>query len=406
MLSIFRGKNPTKYLKGLCLGLLACCFAAPSHAMDWHGYGSVRMGQFSMQGQDAEIPEFYRGTSELSFSEETLFGVQMQHDISDDMQLVAQWQARGNRDFKPETKLLFLRWQLNDAWQLKAGRLDIPLFAQSDTQYIGFSHNYSRLPKSVYWRFDFETGEGISLEHQQNWSWATLKTQAQWSNFDGLLFKSAAGGSGIPSHLRDIRALKFNLDTQKVNLVAGLMKTDVDLQSLDQRFIASLTPTLQQLGGSPSQIADFFADTSFTNGGNYWFYGLRYHPGDWHFEVERTRYGIDGAIDGQTSAWFAAASRRFDDLVLTLHHEQISKHPLAASEVLREGTPPQFYPLLPLMVKSLNQRMLRLNVLSARYDLAPSMALKADYMLGDVVFVTDGSSQAAHGFSLGVDFVF
>ncbi len=374
--------------------------------MDWHGYGSVRLGQFSMQGQDAEIPEFYRGTTSLSFSEETLFGLQLQHDIADDLQLVAQWQARGNRDFQPDTKLLFLRWQLNDAWQVKAGRLDIPLFAQSDTQYIGFSHNYSRLPKSVYWRFDFETGEGLSVEHQYNWRWATLKTQLQWSDFDGLLFKSAAGGAGIPSQLRDIRVVKFNVDTHNFNVVAGLMKTNIDIQNLDQRFAASFTPALQRLGGTPAQIADFFADTSFSKPGNYWFYGIRYRTADWHFEVERTRYGANGAIDGQASAWFAAVSRRFNDLALTLHHEQISKHPLAASDVLRPSTPEQFYPLLPVMVQSLNQHLLRLNVLSARYDLSPNIALKADYMRGHVVFVYDGSKHASSGFSLGVDFVF
>lgn len=401
MLSIFRGKHWTKRW---------CCslwlWSLPLAAMDWHGYGSVRLGQFSMQGQDAEIPEFYRGSTGLSFSEETLFGLQLQHDMADDLQLVAQWQARGNRDFQPDTKLLFLRWQLNDAWHVKAGRLDIPLFAQSDTQYIGFSHNYSRLPKSVYWRFDFETGEGVSVEHQHNWRWATFKTQLQWSDFDGLLFKSAAGGAGIPSQLRDIRALKFNMDTANANLVAGLMKTRVNLHSLDQRFAASLTPTLQQLGGSPAQIADFFADTSFSRPGMYWFYGVTYRLGAWQVEVERTRYGVEGAIDGQTSAWFAAASRRFDDLVLTLHHEQITKHPLPASDVLRPSTPSQFYPLLPVMVTSLNQRLLRLNVLSARYDITPSIALKADYMRGDVLYVVDGSAKAASGFSVGVDFVF
>lgn len=401
MLSIFHGK---RRINLGCLSLLL--WSLPLTAMDWHGYASVRLGQFSMQGQDAEIPEFYRGTTGLSFSEETLFGLQLQQDLTDHLQLVAQWQARGNRDFQPQTQLLFLRWQLNDAWQVKAGRLDIPLFAQSDTQYIGFSHAYSRLPKSVYWRFDFETGEGISVEHQHNWRWATLKTQAQWSDFDGVLFKSASGGSGVPSELRDIRTLKFNLDLQNVNLVAGMMKTRVDLQSLDQRFVATLTPTLQQLGGTPAQIADFFADTSFSQAGNYWFYGIRYHPGDWHIEIERTRYGIDGTIDGQTTAWFAAISRRMDDLVLTVHHEQISKQPMAATDVLRPGTPAQFYPLLPMMVTSLNQHLLRLNVLSARYDLAPNMALKADYMVGDVLFVYDGSQHAASGFSLGVDVVF
>lgn len=406
MLFISHGKFRINLASLTWLALLAGGAFSPLHAADWHGYGSVRLGQFSMQGQPAEIPEFYRDTADLSFSEETLFGLQMQQDVADDLQLVAQWQARGNRDFKPETKLLFLRWQLNDAWHIKAGRLDIPLFAQSDTQYIGFSHDYSRLPKSVYWRFDFETGEGISLENQQNWRWATLKTQLQWSNFDGLLFKSAAGGSGIPGHFQDIRLVRLNLDTDHLNLVAGMMKTSVDLHGLDQRFATSLTPKLQQLGATSQQITDFLADTSFSRGGNYWYYGVRYHPNNWHFEFERTRYGIEDAIDGQTDAWFAAAGYRFDDFVVTVHHEQITKQPRAPVDVLRAGTPTQFYPLLPAMIQSLNQHLLRLNVLSARYELAPSMALKADILTGDVVFVYDGSRHAANGFSLGVDFVF
>lgn len=404
MLSICHGKRRTSQTLPLLALLLLTVLSTATNAIEWHGYGSVRVGQFTRGGQDAAIPELYRGSSAVSFSEETLFGLQMQQDLADNWQLVAQWQARGNRDFSIETNLLFLRWHLHETWQLKVGRLNVPLFAQSDSQYIGYSHDYARLPKSVYWRFNFETGDGIALEHQQNWDWATLKTQLQWSQFDGVLFKSA--GTGIDGKLENSRLVRFNLETSQWDWVAGAMRTTIDSQQLDQQFSAAFSPSLQKLGASASQIRDFFFDTRFSRPGTYWYYGSRFHPGAWKFEYERVRYGINDSIDGKTSAWFGAVSRRIDDWVVTLHHEEMAKRPRPPHQVLRAGTPSEFYPVTTAMVSALNQRFVRFTGLSLRYDVAPNMALKADYYLGDVVSVVDANAQAAHGFSMGVDFVF
>lgn len=373
-------------------------------AVDWHGYGSVRLGQFSTDGQPSSIPEFYRDTNKLSFSEETLFGIQMQHDLSDDWQLVAQWQARGNRDFKPETRLLFLRWQLNEQWQLKVGRLDIPLFAQSDTQYIGYAHDFSRLPKSVYYRFHFETGEGVSLEHQYNGAEITLKSQLQWTHFEGPLYKSS--GTGIEGKLRNIQSARFNLDAEQWNLVAGGMQTSVQLDALDALFARQLAPTFAQLNIASIDQQNFLADTSFTKDGAYWYVGAKYHPGNWKFEVERSSYGVKDTFDGFTDSWFAAVSYRFDDLVMTLHHEDLDKRHPDLHQVLRESTPTELFAVVPTMVKALNQRTMQLNVLSARYDVAPNVALKGDYFRGSVTVFYNGMVQDAEGFSLGVDFVF
>lgn len=399
MLSIFRGNIQIK--AWLCsLFLLSSSVAA----VDWSGYGSVRLGQFSIDGQPSQIPEFYRETDKLSVREETLFGLQMQHDIADDKQLVVQWQARGNREFEPETKLLFLRWQLDESWQLKVGRLAVPLFAQSDTQYIGYSHDYSRLPKAVYWRFDYETAEGISLEHQQNWSWATLNTQLLWGNFDGLMYKSL--GRGVPAQLTDMRLVRWNLEKDDIHVVAGFLRTGLSFTELEKRIANTLLPAFQQLGTTPAQQQQFLADIGVSSQGSYWYYGLRYQPGDWKFEFERSFSGPDKFFDGATSAWFAAISHSFDDLVVSFHHEKIHKFTPDPADFLSPTTPANLYPLIGSLRQSLNQRMPQLNVLSMRYDLSPGLAIKADYFRGHVVFVYDQSRKSAAGFSLGVDFVF
>lgn len=378
--------------------------SAPVMAVDWSGYGSIRLGQFSVDGRPSEIPELYRDTDKLSVREETLLGLQMQHDIADDKQLVVQWLARGNREFEPETKLLFLRWQLDESWQLKVGRLAVPLFAQSDTQYIGYSHDYSRLPKAVYWRFEYETAEGISLEHQQNWHWATLKTQLLWGNFDGLLFKSF--GRGVPAQFTDMRLVRWNLEKDDIHVVAGYLRTGLSFTELENRIATALQPAFQQLGTTAMQKQQFLTDLQASSQGTYWYYGFSYQPGDWKFEFERAYSGADEFFDGPTSAWFAAISHRFDDLVVSIHHEKIRKLTPALTDFLSPGTPANLYPLIGTIRQSLNQRTPQFNVLSMRYDLSPGLALKADVFRGHVVFVHDESRKRAAGFSLGVDFVF
>jgi hypothetical protein len=278
----------------------------------------------------------------------------------------------------------------------------VPLFAQSDVQYIGYAHDYSRLPKAVYYRFDFEVADGMAFEGQQIYQGFSLKYLMQLTDFKGQVFKSQLPG-GIELKLHQMKNFRFELDYLHAQLFAGGIRAKTDGSQLNEVLINNrVLPAVLVSGASTAEQQKFLAGLNFNKNAQYTFYGFRWQQQAWKLEAEHSRYGINDSADAVSTSEYLALSYRFEPLILTLHLERTAEDPNNLN-TLHQTTHPVLQQIGTQFSQSVNTTSYRMQVLSLRYDLQPGLCLKADLFRGDHRRENISSFK---GFSLGVDFVF
>ncbi|RVU39946.1 hypothetical protein EOE67_08535 [Rheinheimera riviphila] len=394
-------KSRLKVLLCLLVTSVACFLPAQAQQpVSINGFGSVRLGKLLPSKDNPQLVEFYNDDG-LSFADDTLFGLQLQTESSADLSYTLQLLGKALEDYDPDVSLAFVRYQLAPDHQLKFGRLAVPLFAQSDIQYVGYSHDYSRLPKALYYRFDFEVADGVAFEGQQIFQDFSLKYVLQLTEFSGNVFKRQGSG-GIPIKLHQMNNLRLELAYQQLQLFAGGVRADTDADQLNAQLLAPLLPQLQASTASLAAQQQFMAALNFNKDAAYTFWGLRWQYQAWRLEAERSRYGISDSADVINTAEYLALSYRFDRVIVTLHQEKQTENPENV-QWLTQVTAPELRQIGINLSRSLNNTSYRMQVLSLRYDLQPGIALKADIFNGKHQLANVGRFK---GFSLGVDFVF
>ncbi|MBU1436084.1 MAG: hypothetical protein KKF79_01820 [Gammaproteobacteria bacterium] len=398
MKSKFRLKN------GLLSILFACNLfnvAQAQQPISVNGFGSVRMGKLIPSKDNPKLVEFYNDDG-LSFADDTLFGLQLQAESDNDLSYTLQLIGKAVADYKPEVSLAFVKYQLNPNHKIKFGRLAVPLFAQSDVQYIGYAHDYSRLPKAVYYRFDFEVADGVAFEGQQIYQDFSLNYLLQLTDFKGQVFKNQLPG-GIELKLHQMKNFRLELNYQNLQLFTGGIRAKTDGSQLNEVLINSrVLPAVLASGASAIEQQNFLSGLNFNKNAQYTFVGFRWQQQAWKLEGEHARYGINDSADAASTSEYLALSYRFDPYILSLHHERATENPHNLA-VLRQTTDPVLRQIGARFAQALNNVDYRMQVLSLRYDLQPGLCLKADLFRGHHRLENIGTFK---GFSLGVDFVF
>ena len=393
-------KSRLNYLLWALLGCLILLPAQAQQSMSINGFGSVRLGKLLPSKDNPRIVEFYNEEG-LSFADDSLFGLQLQSELNTDLSYTLQLLGKAVEDYDPDVSLAFVRYQLDPDHNIKVGRVAVPLFAQSDIQYIAYSHDYSRLPKALYYRFDYEVADGVAFEGQQIYRDFSLKYVLQLTEFSGKVFKQLDSG-GILLKLHQMKNLKLELNYQDLQLFAGGVHANTEGDNLNAQLLAPLLPAVQASAASLAAQQQFMQALSFNKKAEYTFWGGRWQYQAWKVEAERSRYGIAESADAMSAAEYLAISYRFDDFILTLHRENLEEIPENVAW-FSEVTDPKLRQIGLKFSKSINLMSYKMQALSLRYDLQPGIALKADLFHGTHRLENVGRFK---GFSLGVDFVF
>ncbi len=383
-----------------CLSASLALFAAFANAeVELHGFGSIRVGEISGTIENPNIVDLYQENG-LNWRDESLFGLQSNVDLSEDLSFNTQLIGKGINDFDPEVTLAFARYQISPDQQLRFGRVSMPLFSQTDVQYVGYAHDYARLPKATYWRFEFETVDGLSYEAKHALGDFTARYTLIWAEFRGDVFKNVVP-DGVEIELQDMRSLSFSLGYQNVELFAGITDANTKGKNIDDFvFSPAVRLAVSNSGADLLSQQSFFQELSVSKDASYKFWGSRWRYEDWKIEYERAIYGILNSIDALTYTQYFAISRRFDDYIFTIHREQYRQNQ-ASPAGLATITNNSLLKIAQQLSIGINEPGYAMNVLSMRYDFAANMAFKADYFRGGSY-----SHGRFNGFSLGVDFVF
>ncbi len=138
------------------LSALACTTA--SAEVKVNGFANIVGGLTSSDDQ------VYGYDDRVSFSEGSLFAIQVIGDINDKMTATGQIVARGANDYDPDFEWAYLTYRPNDKLSISAGRLRLPLFNYSSSSDIGYSFHWIEAPQAVY-AVPFNNLDGLSLNY-------------------------------------------------------------------------------------------------------------------------------------------------------------------------------------------------------------------------------------------------
>ncbi|WP_298775665.1 porin [uncultured Shewanella sp.] len=111
------------------------------------GFGST-----SITKSDNKTPLFINReiTDETCYDCDTIFGIQLDYDVTDNLAASLQWVKRPQDEWsEPEVEWAYLSYDIGD-FTVRAGRLRLPLFLASQYYYVAEAYYWARPPQEVY----------------------------------------------------------------------------------------------------------------------------------------------------------------------------------------------------------------------------------------------------------------
>lgn len=389
-------------LKYLSLVTLLACSSYVSAEVKFNGFANIRAGQiFDTQGKNPQIPNFYVD-EDLSYKDESLFAIQTTADLGSNLSATIQLMSEGKNDFEVEASWAYIAYAFNESHTLKAGKMANPIFFQSEYENVGYAHNTAKLPKSVYWGFEFSTVEGISLDSTFDLgSNYFLKTKALYGSWSGEVFESSSNDY-YEMNSKNIMSLSAELNKDWWSVFGGYLTTKIESPDLDERLLYPLTNGGVLLSGATEEeIAMFREKIAFEGTGEYWYTGARVEYNNFLFDTEYANYVVKDSSDAKNKAWYASLGYRFNDYVVTYSHERYDQK--VDYSFLSGVNNPILVATGQALHNELASRKMDMDVVSVRWDFHPSAAFKMDYFMGNDKRENYGDFK---GFSFGVDLVF
>lgn len=259
-------------------------FVAP--IFSFNGFGTIGVVHSSDTRADfVSNPAQPKGagfTEPWSATPDTKLGIQFNLNPTDRLSAVAQIMSQYQYDgtFKPDLEWFNIKYLLTPDLSIRAGRIAIPTFMDSDSLNVGYALPYARIPVEVFSQLPITHSDGIDGSYRTHFGAVTNTAQVFLGTFNSKLPDQ---GSYDADHLYGIAdtieygaaTLHFSYQTLRYDLsFAGLVLSD-----------------------DPQQIATI---------------GVSYDPGKWFTSAELIR-APDEAF-GLFYAWYANVGRRFDQV--------------------------------------------------------------------------------------------
>lgn len=132
----------------LYTALIGTLLSVPqANAVEFDGFLSAGLAV-----SDNEDYTYLNGiTNDVSFDNDSKFGLQITADVSENMQGVAQILASGkDQNYNMNAQWAYLDWKMSDNFSLRMGKVKEPVFLISDYFEVGYAYPWIRPPQEVY----------------------------------------------------------------------------------------------------------------------------------------------------------------------------------------------------------------------------------------------------------------
>jgi hypothetical protein len=356
----------------LSIALFAAVSTPAFAEVNISGFGQVVAGT-----SGDEIETIYNYDDKVDFTQESLFALQIDGEMTDGFSATVQLVARGAEDFDPEFAWAYITYDISDAFDLRAGRFRAPFYRYSDFLEVGYAYHWTRVPATVYDTLAVTTIDGVNLSHST--------FVGDWYSRVQLVAGSRDADIGTeesPAPLKndDILGVSWDLSYEWFSARAAYFRTTATLE------FAEFAPVLDAIAASGyPDVADRIAFEE--DAGTFLGFSLE---GDWdnYFAgAEWVRREADESFLNDVRSWYVTGGTRIGPW--TFHLTYAENDAQAQTEEI-SGLPvtSPLYPLTFGFLSSFASEYQSLNI-GARWDVRSNVALKfdveqRDYDLGGV----------------------
>ncbi len=352
--------------------VFALCLSASVSAIEYEGLsinGFLTAGAGIYDGNDSR--DTYSGyDDDLQINPVTRIGLQVRAQVNERLVATGQLLARGTEDYHVQAEWAYLSYAVNEAWDLRIGRLRAPLFLYSDFLDVSYAYPWITPPKEVYRLFS-NSVEGIDTVYQMslaNWD-ATIQAY-----YGRLNEKTLSAGEDVDVDLTHFTGANISVVRDWLTLRASANRADFD--------VVTAAAFLPYFDGFRVAGFDSVADTLELKGEVARFYSLAASVDyrNWLLTAEYTITDLkEQSIISDDTAWYVHLGHKVGDFLVHVTYQAREDDPdFQFLSVIPDGISPDL-DIAKATAKSLvadsDTEALSLGL---RYDFAASSALKVE----------------------------
>ncbi|MGQ5524347.1 hypothetical protein ACUHMQ_13960 [Chitinimonas sp. PSY-7] len=397
--------------KVMAVALASVCFNkvwAGGDDLIVSGFGTIGAVKINTDGSEfvRELRQSNGARKDFDFSVDSCFALQLDYRLNDALSLTLQALAQKNREsnFKPEMEWANIKYQADEAWSFRAGRMGLPLFLISDSRNVGYASPWVRPPIDVYLQAATSYFDGLDASWILNRGGGTLRLQP----YAGKTTAKLRSGFDVDS--RKIYGLNVSYEHGAWLFRGGHMQTTMDGANLDtMRLFDAMRSVGQQPGLESWSMAADILETRAKRA-TFSGLGLIYEDANWLFQTELTQRRVDSFI-GNTHAWYATLGHRFGKVMPYVSYAAVNGRGIYSTDML--PAPNQALEGLKTTLGNLSGVATQNTTsLGARWDAYRNVALKAqfDYIKTEKGrtswLLAPANGKSVKVYSLVVDFIY
>jgi len=373
------------------ISLVLSCVAFPVLAESLWANNGIELSGFGTLGLISTDSEFYgyrRDISqadgafehELDFNSVSIFGLQLDANINNALDVVYQSVYRDQNDISVDsiTSMAFLRYSPHAAWSVRLGRTPVDLFLLSEYRDIGFAYTWAQAPSEVYGMIPYRHLDGLDITYSTQFSDFTLRSKA----YTG---KSKA----------DISAVDFTEEIKIDNIYGVSLTLEAMNWAVNVRYtevkVAQNTSLQKSLSQGISQIPDAiwpnsasFAESISLLNRNIKYASIsgRYDFGSWQLLSEFTHTKSESPVIPELLAGYVSIIKQYKDHAFYLISAFTDSNNFDISVLNVNTQLLSFIPRGPELYHAVNQSMnfyasnQQTQSIGWRWDIKENLALK------------------------------
>ncbi|HED36259.1 MAG TPA: porin [Gammaproteobacteria bacterium] len=245
--------------------LLGVALIAPqADAIELDGFLTAGLAVHNQtQADGSKVTYLDEVTDDVTFLQDSKFGLQITADIVEDMQVVAQLLASAvDENYRVDIEWAYLDYAVGESTNIRAGRIKQPVFLISDYLEVGYAYPWIRPPAEAYSNMPVDSIIGVQLLYQANFGGMTFGVQPYF----GSNSEAVPGVSSVEFFANNYVGMALRLENRSFTFQVSSFQTDVstiDTGSGIGRFNSEGSAVLSVVSLS-WDIANFVGYTEYT----------------------------------------------------------------------------------------------------------------------------------------------
>jgi len=190
---------------------------------------------------------------DVTFLQDSKFGLQVTADVAEDMQVVAQILASAEDDnYSMDVEWAYLDYAASESTMLRAGRIKQPVFLISDYLEVGYAYPWIRPPAEAYSNMPVDSIIGVEVLYQTKIGSMNFGVQPYFgSNTEGV-----PGQAQVNFFADNYIGMALRLENRYFTVQLSSFQTDVSTIDSNE------TPTLNSEGTAVLSVASLSWDVA------------------------------------------------------------------------------------------------------------------------------------------------